>query len=431
MRVALVLAWSATRRRVGALAALVLLISLGIGVSLGAVEAAERTARAYPRYLRDADVAELVVNPSFATERANEIIASAPGVASYTSDDFMIVTVDDGAPRAQSVVDSASLQLRMSVDGRYVEQDRPVIHEGRMIRDGREAFLSREAAAALDLQVGDEIPLTFWVPAYLSASLPPDAVVEPIGRSSAEVVGIGVFADEVVVDELYPRQRALVTPEVAEAFTCSFGSPRQGDTRTAAEVLDDSLPLDCALAYRYYSLQLQAGDRGVGPVTASLLEAFNEANAQLPDAVRAEDQGYFVIPSATRDERSQLARSLRPAVAALRLFALAVGTATLVVALLGAGRVARGDRADALTWRHLGAVREQRLVAIAMPLLLAVVVGLIGAVVVGWLASALGPVGSARAVDPDAGRQLSGSAVRDVLGAHRSAWSWASPSWRW
>lgn len=411
------LAWTGARRRIPALGALAVVIALGVGVSLAAVEAAARTERVYPTYLRKANVGELVINPSFATERAEEIIAATPGVTGYTSDDFMIATVDDGAPRRQSVVDSTSLQLRMSANGRYVTQDRPVVHEGRMIRSGMEAFLSREAAAALDVDVGDDIPLVFWVPSYLSYSKAPDDIVEPIGRAEARVVGIGVFADEVLVDELYPRQRVLVTSEVAQPFTCTFSTPQQDDRRDIAEIMDESLSDTCALAYRYYSLQIDGGDRGVGAVTEALQAAFIAENDRLPNAIRADDQGYFVIPSATRDERAQLDRSLQPAVAALRLFGLAIGTATLIVALLGSARIARRDRGDVLIWRHLGVVRDQRLLAVAAPLLLTIAVGLGGAAAVGWLASGTGPVASARAVEPDAGRQLSAQPAQVVLGA--------------
>ena len=51
----------------------------------------------------------------------------------------------------------------MSTDGRYITQDRPAVHEGRMIRDGAEAFISDGAATSLGLDVGDEVPLlVFW-----------------------------------------------------------------------------------------------------------------------------------------------------------------------------------------------------------------------------------------------------------------------------
>ena len=129
-----------------------------------------------------------------------------------------------------------------------------------MVRSGREAFVNREAADFFDLQVGDEVPVSFWAPSFTFSVNGPDDVVEPVGHSSVRVVGIGVFADEVVIDELYHRRRMVVTPEVAQPFTCTFGELRRGDPRELGEVLAEVVPPTCALAYRYFSLQLEDGD---------------------------------------------------------------------------------------------------------------------------------------------------------------------------
>ena len=416
MNVAWALARSAARRRRGALGGLCLVVAIGIGVSLASFEAARRTERAYPTYLERANVGDLVVNPSLSTDRAEEVIRTTPGVATYTSDDLLVVSLDDGAPRPQGVVDSPEVYLRMSDNGRYTTQDRPVVHEARMVRSGREAFVNREAADFFDLQVGDEVPLSFWAPSFTFSPNDPEDIVEPVGHSAVRVVGIGVFADEVVIDELYHRRRMVVTPEAAQPFTCTYGEPRGGDPREVDEILAEVVPPTCALAYRYFSLHLEDGDAGVGRVTEELLARFNAENDRLPDSVVADNTGYTVIPIATRAARAQLEHSLQPVVTALRVFALAVGTSTVVVALLGATRVARRDEDDARTWRHLGVTRRQRLAAMALPLGAAMAIGLLGAVGVGWLTSGIGPVASARAVEPDATLALSASSATTVLG---------------
>lgn len=421
MRVAWALAGSTIRGRRGALAGLCVVIALGTGVSLASFEAAQRTERAYPTYLERADVGDLVVNPSLSTARAEETIRTTPGVAAYTSDDLLVATLDDGAPRRQGVVDSPQVYLRMSDNGRYTTQDRPVVHEGRMVRSGREAFVNREAADFFGLQVGDEVPLSFWAPSFTFSPNGPDDIVEPVGHSEVRVVGIGVFADDVVVDELYHRRRMVVPPEVAEPFTCTFEEPRAGDPRALDEVLAEVVPPTCALAYRYFSLHLEEGDAGVGRVTEELLARFTAENHRLPGSMRADNTGYTVIPIATRGAREQLDRSLQPVVTALRAFALAVGSSTVVVALLGAMRVARRDEDDARTWRHLGVLRLQRLAAMALPLGGVLVVGLVGAVAVGWSASGIGPVASARALEPDAPPALSSESVAVVVGAALAA----------
>ena len=418
MGVGLALARTGIRGRKAALAGLALVVASGVGVSLASLEAATRTERAYPSYLRRSDVAHLVVNPSLATARAEELIATTPGVVTFTSDDFLIATIDDGAPRSQRDVDAGTVQMRMSPNGRYTEQDRPVVLEGRMVRSGREAFLSRETAEELDANVGDVIPIAFWTPSYNTPGVGPgrDDKVVPVGRSTARVVGIGVFADEVLIDALYPRQRMVVTPEVGEEVTCTLGSVERDDPRSFAELVPVIVPEGCALSYRYFSLRVEGGDAGVAGVLDELQSRFNAENEKLPTVMREQDIGYIVIPSVTRDEAERVEGSLRPSVTALRLFALAAGLSTVVVATLGAVRFARREQPAVAVWQQLGVTRSLRLVGLAAPLLMSCAVGLAGAMVLGLAASPLGPVGSAQSVEPVSRAGLSGEVVATVVG---------------
>ena len=407
------------RPRLVALAGLALLVAIGVGVSLGAYEAATRTERAYPTYLREADVSELVVNPSLSTDRAEELIASTPGVLDYRTDDLLAATFDDGEPRTQSEVDSVLTQVRMSSDGRYADQDRPVVHEGRMLRPGRrEAFLSREAAEAFGVSVGGELPIAFWRNSYNTPGIGAAQadLVEPIGHASARVVGIGVLPDEVLVDELYPRQRVLLTPEVGAPFTCTLRSVDPDDDRTLEQLFTAIVPDNCALSYRYFSLRVAGGDGRVAAVVDALTATFAEENTRIPAVLREQDVGYVVIPSATRDQRERVERSIRPAVTALRSFALAAALATVVVATLGALRIARRDQAHVGIWRSLGMTRQPRLLAVGLPLGGAVVVGTAAAVVVGLAVSGLSPVGSVGALEPATRIGLAGDVLAVVLG---------------
>ena len=418
MAVAMTLARAGFRRRRG-LVGLSLALVLGIGAALAALEAARRTERAYPSYLRRSEVGELVVNSSLPTGRADEIIASTPGVRSYASHSSLLVTPDQGDPRSQREVESGiPIQLLVSSDGRYVEQDRPVVHAGRMIRDGPEAFLGVETARALDLKVGDTLPLAFWAPTYVVPGAPePSGVVEPIGRSQVVVVGIGVFPDEVLIDELYPRQRILVTPDVAAAFDCTLSTPAPDDPRSLDQLAEVLVPPRCALTYRYFSLRVDGGDAGARVVAETLAARFAEENERLPAAMRAGDIGYALIPTFTAEVRRGLARSLQPAVRALQLFGAAAGATTLVVVLLGAFRIARRYEQDARTWLHLGATRWQRAAGISIPLAAAAAGGLAGSLVAGWLGSGIGPVASARSVEPAGRLGLSTPVVLVVLAA--------------
>ncbi len=385
-------------------------------MALASLEAARRTESAYTSYLRRAEVGELAVNPGLITDRAEEIITSTPGVSDVVSDSWLTGTADDGHPRTQAEVDGTPILMRVSADGRFTERDRPAVHEGRMVSGGAEAFVSVETARALDLEVGDRLPLAFWR-SYAPPAPPPSEIVEPIGRTEAEVVGIGVFADEVLADGLYPRQRVVVSPEVGSPFDCTLRLPAADDPRPLEELGPAVIPDDCAISYRQFSLHVGGGDAGVGSVMGTLAQRLADENQHLPAALRDSDIGYSLIPSVTADVRQRVQRSLDPAVRALQLFALAVGVATLVVTLLGAVRIARRHEVDARTWRHLGAVRMQQMTGIAAPLAVAAVAGLAGSLVVGWLGSGFGPLATARAVEPPGRLGLSPAVVLAVLGA--------------
>src|SRR5688572_6103584 len=102
MRVVGALGRASARRPTPALAGLAAVVALGAGAALGALAIAARTDRAYPDHLGRAEVAEVVINPSLPTERAEEIIAATDGVLSYATDDLLLATFDEGAPRTQS-----------------------------------------------------------------------------------------------------------------------------------------------------------------------------------------------------------------------------------------------------------------------------------------------------------------------------------------
>ena len=110
------LAQGAVRGRLTALVSFVVLLAMGVGCGIASLVAAWRTDHAYPDYLRDGDVAE-VVNPSLRTDRARAIIEATPGVGEIRSDVLLVATVDDGAPRFVTDMDSRlELLVRVSDD---------------------------------------------------------------------------------------------------------------------------------------------------------------------------------------------------------------------------------------------------------------------------------------------------------------------------
>lgn len=412
------LATGIARRHGWALVGLAALLAFGAGISLGASAVAARTDRAYDRYLRAAEVGDLVVNPGLPTARAEAVIADIPGVVSVTSDDVLTASIDSGEPRTQSAVDSGFVQLRASGDGRYIEQDRPVILEGRMVRGGDDAIVSRETAADLHLEVGDPLPLAFWRPSYSTPGVgaEQDELVEPLGREEATVVGIAVFADEVLADHLYPRLRVVVDADLAAPYTCVYGDL----AAIEAEALPDlaqAVPSDCSLSYRYFSVSVDGGAAEATAVTDRMVAAFNEENERLPTVAREADVGYVVLPTFIEEQRAGMARALAPVVTALRAFAGAAAVATVTLLLLLAYRLLRRAGDDVAVWRQMGVTRAARAAALSGPVVLAVIVGALGGLVLGWLASAWGVVGSAALVEPGRNPQVPVDVAVPVLGS--------------
>lgn len=410
------LARSTIRGRRVALGWLALLVALGVGTGIASLTAAWRTDNAYPRYLDEAEVGELVVNPSLLTDRVVEVITSTPGVLEVRSDVLLTATVDSGVPRTGREIDQgAAVQIRASADGRYVEQDRPVVYDGRMVGSGAEAFLNREAAAAFGVGVGDTLPITFWPVRPPDTVVDPAALVEPIGQADVVVVGIGVFADEVLVDELYPRQRILVSPEVAEPYDCLPAHPPPDDSLTIEQLAARLFPAGCSVGYRYFSLRLDGGDAGVVEAMRSLVSRIDRENERLPKTLQDADGYFYLVPAVTADEHDRIERSLAPSITALQLFGLAATGATLALTALAVVRLTRRSQSEAGVWCQLGATRAQRVGAIGVPVGISLAVGLAGAVLLGWLASGIGPVASASAVNPTPGLAVALPVVGAVL----------------
>ena len=407
MGVVMLVVRNGARRRAAELTGLAVVVALGAGAAMASLSLAWRTDHAYPDHLRRAAVGELVVNPSLVTDRVREVVESTPGVVDVVSDALFLATPDTGESRARLALESNPVQVRSSPDGRYVRRDRPAVHAGRTLSGPGEAFLNREAAAALGVGVGDEIPIAFWQNSPRGEGAADLAeLVEPLGKATARVVGIGVFADEVLPDEVYPRSRVVLSPDLTAPFDCTTDHPPADDTLTLDRLTVAFFPEGCSRDPQFFSLRLAGGHATAAAVAARIAERLDELNQSLPKVMQDLDLGFSVIPTITGEEQARVRRSLSPSVTALQLFGLMAGISTLTIAGLAAIRSGRRLGPEAAVWSELGMTRRQRAAAAGIPLGAAGVVGLAGASVVAWLASGAGPVASARAVEPDAVRSI-------------------------
>ena len=226
------------RRRWLAALPLLFIVLAGTTGTIVALATAQRTSEAFDRYLALANVGDVVLNPSVSSTEIDAVIRSLPGVTEVTTESLFMVTNDAGAPRPRRLVDQGGVESGTvagvfgSHDGRYIEMDRPVVEAGRLPTGPSEVALSVSAAEAEGLEIGDVLPLAFWRLGLDGGESPEaagefgDEVISPVGVEHVELVGLITRPDEVLPNELYPGQRAIVSPDVARRYDCV--PPRTG-----------------------------------------------------------------------------------------------------------------------------------------------------------------------------------------------------------
>ncbi len=370
-----------TNRR--AIVGLALVIALAGGVALTSIAGARRTASAFPRYLESANASDVALNPisdddgsgggadagldvvlKF-VERARELPEVASD-ATYVGLENMFLVDDDG--------NVADLQAEVvgSLDGRFIEQDRVAVVEGRLPRTDRvDEVAVNQAAADGGLGIGTTVHLV--VP-DLSGGEDADPTEAPVlQRAEARVVGIGLFPEEVLSDDFDGSPRLLATP----AFTADMQ--------------------ELAGGYVWQGLRLTPGtsvDEGIRAFESIL------------------DKGFQVNVQRTDTQVDRVQRSVRPVAVALGVFGVAAVLATLALGGLGAVRLlTAAGGADSRVLRALGLSRTDRLVVAAAPPVIAAVGGALGAVAIAVALSPLSPIGAVREVEPDRGLDVDAAVV--------------------
>lgn len=401
------------RRRWSALVPVALLVACGATAAFVAAGAADRTGGAYGTYLEQADVSDAVVNPSLSTSEIVREIEDLPGVRSVTSDALFFAGIDhEGDARSARQLDASTetSQVRGSADGRYLTMDRLALRQGRMPTGLNEAVVSAELAEDEGVGLGDTVPVSFWgrvegTDVHPDFAEDRDQMFPPIGVETLTVVGIGALSDEVLPDELYPRQRIILSPRMAARYDCVPDMPPVD--ATSEEVLDVLVPEGCATSYRYYALELDGGAAQVKETMDAFLRRVTELNAELPPSLADGGGSYFLIVTTTAQESERIERSIQPTVAALGVLGGVAGVVTVAVAGLAMARELRRSEDDLAQWRQLGLTTTERGGVVAVPLLIAVGAGLLVAVAAAWALSPIGPVGSVRSVEPHPARELS------------------------
>jgi hypothetical protein len=357
---------------------LALVVALAGAVSFTALAAARRTASAFPRFLESSHASDLAVNIVSDEGLETELPETLP--LSKVGRDLPGVVADQSYVGLESVVITDAHggidfdqqgEVVGSLDGRFLDQDRVAVREGRLPRPDRveELFLNDAAATALRAHIGSTVHLAVYRPADLN--LDPDEV-EPQARVTVRVVGIGQFPDGVLNDDYDTSARFLATPALTARYKGVAGS------------------------YFWQGLRLAPGTSVDRTITAY--------RAALPD-------GYDINIQRSDVQIDRVQRSVHPVVGALSFFGLAAAFAALALGGLGALRLVSASGRDAGSLRALGLSTSRTTLAVGAPALLAVATGAIGAGLLAVALSPLAPVGPVRAVDPSPGLDLDASVL--------------------
>jgi hypothetical protein len=260
-------------RRWGGYLSVVVLIALMGGLAMGSIAGARRTQSSFATYIASTNPSALTVGTALysqsvgasvgydpSTVRAIARLPDVTRVESYAGFGRNIQMLLGGDTPVAGFI--SNLSGVGSVDGEFFNQDRVTIVAGRMANPRRadEIVVSAAAARGAGVQVGFVYSLGFYTNAqtYLPGYGTPS--VKPYLRINAKVVGLAIFNNEVVQDEIdVPgTQYALFTPALTRRLT------------------------QCCTTYSFTSLTLSGGTRHLAPVEAALRRIVPSASRSSP-----------------------------------------------------------------------------------------------------------------------------------------------------
>lgn len=358
---------SDVRLRWRAMVGLAVLLGLMGGVVLAAAAGSRRTDTAYPRLLRWADAAQVLVFPTGRSPGGfSAALRHLPQVASMSTASLyqMVIPVRHGPPQI-------SVNASSSPDGTLgVSADRVKIAQGRMFhpRARGEAVIDPQLAALEHLRPGGTLHL-LGVPNNPRTGSPEVRVAVPL---AFRVSAVAVFDTQIVpATSTNSGPAALLSPSFSharEARSFFYGEQAGVRLRHGASMAA-FLRAATTLAKRY-------------PATGRLL-AVNLA-----------------------DEVTATARAIRPQAVALAVFAGLAGLIALAIIGQLLSRQLILDAAELPILRALGMTRA-RLATLSMARMAVITAaGGVLAVAVAIAASPLMPIGAARLAEPDPGIEV-------------------------
>ncbi len=339
-----------------------LLIGLVGGLALAGVAAARTTQSSFPAFLASTNPSTIDIDNGTWDPAILQRVASFPHVTSvqtYVALNMVPIRAD-GFPDFSN--DFGDLEASGTLHKLFIGQDKITIVSGRMLNPDRpdEVVVSRFSARLLGFHVGQKVHEGVFANDQLNGEGQPSSPARE--RLTLTVVGIGIFNDEVVQDDVDRITRMVVSPALADKVAACCGS------------------------YAWSGVQLKDGAAGVQPF---LHRYFTDLPASsLP---------YIHVTSVIEEQAEQ---SVKPESLALGVFGLIAGAAALIIAAQSMGRQVRLSTIDRQVMRSLGANPTETALDGLPGIAASVVVGALVAVGVSVLLSPLAPFGPVRQVEP-------------------------------
>lgn len=373
MRQALRVAWyrfhATFGRRWSGYLALALLIGLVGGLAMGVVAAARRTQSSFPAFLKSTNPSDLSIVGLPPNENGTLLGAVAHlrhvnHVETYAALDVGPIS-PNGAPTKAAL---AAIALG-SIDGLGFDQDRLTVTQGRMADPMRsdEVVVTADDARLLGARVNDTIPIGVFTRQQTQLPGFGTAKVQPKRRVEVTVVGIAMFNNTVVQDDVDANGdlNMIFTPAFTRPLTRCCNSDLAG------------------------GFQLDGGARAVSTVEGEIARALPKGSA------------YYVHVTSVFEAQAE--RAIKPEAVALGVFGAIAALAALLLAGQMIGRQLRLDTDDLDALRAIGAGPAMTTADGLIGVVGAVVVGSFLALAVAVGLSPLAPIGPARRVYPSRG----------------------------
>jgi hypothetical protein len=361
--------------RWGGYLSVVVLVGLTGGIAMASLSAARRTQSSYPTFLASTNPSDMSVsvyspNGGGPVAPLTAKIAHLPGVKEVRTvlvPAFVPLSAN-GAPRLSAL---SNVLAFASLDGAFLDQDRPAIVDGRRAAPDEpdQMVMTASAARLLGVHIGQVVPMGFYTAAQEALPAFGTPQVAPRLRVDVRLVGIAVFNNAVVQDDVdWAYGFLILTPALARE----------------AEAVSPAVAAPIG-----YALQLDRGEVAVPQVEQEILGV-------VPAGATAE---FHVTARVV----SEVELAIKPESLALAGFGLIASVVCLVLGSQAISRQLRWGDEDRRALRAMGAGPALTALDGLIGILVALVLGTVVAVGVAVGLSPLSPLGPVRPIYPDSG----------------------------